>query len=315
MIYEIYYPDSYEAYHEKRHLDRSITLDSKDLEQIPSQDHFTYSVRYMNRPILDHKESSAVLEKEKSVEYQQNDQSITNKSFRDNHSMISNNVKHHESTNIERIPEFVQKAIFRDLKYRNTPKKDDSELLISQLKIYPTGEESSKNEEDSISLFGTNIGSYESPSRHSKVLQELKVRNVKHRPLYIEKLVSKDTITDKINEHDMQTDIIPVTHSITSDSLPMENIFQPRPQLIRYIFFRNPIRRSNEQIKEKTIGSMPCNYGGDNVICKQIDEEHKKKNKDENIKVTSIEISEVPRHKTRHHHGEWFKRDYSFLRH
>lgn len=94
-----------------------------------------------------------------------------------------------------------------------------------------------------------------------------------------------------------------------ADPYPPEDIFAPRPQVINYIFSRKPIGsaenkgQSVSEVKEKE--SVPRNYG-DNLI-----REEMKKEDGKDVKVTSIEISEMPRHKTRHHHGEWPKRDYS----
>ncbi|XP_043255702.1 uncharacterized protein LOC122399238 isoform X1 [Colletes gigas] len=96
------------------------------------------------------------------------------------------------------------------------------------------------------------------------------------------------------------------------DPYPSENIFAPRPQVINYIFSKKPIvslenkDRVVSEAKETAKETMPRNYG-DNIIR----EEMKKTQEDKDVKVASIEISEVPKHKTRHHHGEWPKRDYS----
>ncbi|XP_076234961.1 uncharacterized protein LOC143179550 [Calliopsis andreniformis] len=94
--------------------------------------------------------------------------------------------------------------------------------------------------------------------------------------------------------------------SVVEPYLP-EDIFAPRPQVINYIFSRKPSTtvqnkaQSVSEVKEKE----PRNYG-DNLI-----REEMKKEESKDVKVTSIEVSEVPKHKTRHHHGEWPKRDYS----
>ncbi|XP_043507685.1 uncharacterized protein LOC122527500 [Frieseomelitta varia] len=98
------------------------------------------------------------------------------------------------------------------------------------------------------------------------------------------------------------------------DPYPTENIFAPRPQVINYIFSRKPEIKENAENKVQSLPEtketgerMPRNYG-DNLIR---DEMRKTTEEDKDVKVTSIEVSEVPRHKTRHHHGEWPKRDYS----
>lgn len=100
------------------------------------------------------------------------------------------------------------------------------------------------------------------------------------------------------------------------DPLPSENIFAPRPQVINYVFSKNSPVDSKEKpttatlttsMNEVTKDEEPRKYG-DNLLqeeLKKMEEE-----KDKSAKVTSIEISEVPRHKIRHHHGEWL-RDFS----
>lgn len=97
-----------------------------------------------------------------------------------------------------------------------------------------------------------------------------------------------------------------------ADSYPPENIFEPRPQVINYIFSKKPVVAENNGAqsaalkREATDEPVPRNYG-DNLIREEVEKQEGK----QDVKVTSIEVSEVPRHKTRHHHGEWPKRDYS----
>ncbi|KZC06507.1 hypothetical protein WN55_10418 [Dufourea novaeangliae] len=92
---------------------------------------------------------------------------------------------------------------------------------------------------------------------------------------------------------------------------PTENIFAPRPQVIKYIFSKKPTTsveakaQTVSETKVTTKEPVPRSYG-DNLIREEVKEQEGK-----DVKVTSIEVSEVPRHKTRHHHGEWPKRDYS----
>lgn len=88
---------------------------------------------------------------------------------------------------------------------------------------------------------------------------------------------------------------------------PSEDIFAPRPQVINYIFSRRADAPAGDQgVGAKEAKDLPRNYG-DNLIREEVKETEEGKD----VKVTSIEISEVPKHKTRHHHGEWPKRDYS----
>ncbi|XP_076284391.1 uncharacterized protein LOC143210946 [Lasioglossum baleicum] len=97
------------------------------------------------------------------------------------------------------------------------------------------------------------------------------------------------------------------------EPFPSENIFAPRPQVINYIFSKKPTGNTKNQIgsemKETMVEpkeeSIPRSYG-DNLIQDEVKKEEAK-----DVKIASIEVSEVPRHKTRHHHGEWPKRDYS----
>ncbi|XP_017879511.1 uncharacterized protein LOC108624616 [Ceratina calcarata] len=92
------------------------------------------------------------------------------------------------------------------------------------------------------------------------------------------------------------------------NSYPTENIFAPRPQVINYIFSKRPTENKEELVAsetKETKESMPRNYG-DNLIR----DEMKEKEENKNAKIASIEVSEVPRHKTRHHHGDWPKREY-----
>lgn len=72
-----------------------------------------------------------------------------------------------------------------------------------------------------------------------------------------------------------------------------ENIFEPRPQVIKYLF--SP-PRGNES------GEKKSNFiNGDAQVDAVIKEPG----------ITSIEVSEEPRHKIRHHHGERPRRNYS----
>ncbi|CAL7949912.1 unnamed protein product [Xylocopa violacea] len=95
------------------------------------------------------------------------------------------------------------------------------------------------------------------------------------------------------------------------DPYPTENIFAPRPQVINYIFSKKPEVATENKARSVSDAraaseSVSRSYG-DNLIR----DETKKSEESKDVKVTSIEVSEVPKHKTRHHHGEWPKRDYS----
>ncbi|KAG7203003.1 hypothetical protein KM043_010131 [Ampulex compressa] len=103
----------------------------------------------------------------------------------------------------------------------------------------------------------------------------------------------------------------PVRETMVNGQLA-ENIFEPRPQVINYVFSRDPDKKSRSvesksvtAVKEEPKATTLRSYG-DNLIR----EEMKQAEEDKDVQVTSIVVSEVPRHKTRHHHGEWPKRDY-----
>ena len=82
----------------------------------------------------------------------------------------------------------------------------------------------------------------------------------------------------------------------------MENIFEPRPQVIRYVF-SNPKKNELERL-EKTGGEKT------DLINDEVQNQEDAGTKRESG-IASIEVSEVPRHKIRHHHGERPKRNYS----
>lgn len=82
----------------------------------------------------------------------------------------------------------------------------------------------------------------------------------------------------------------------------MENIYEPRPQVIRYMF-SNPRKNEFERL-EKTREERT------NLINDEVPNQGDAGAKRE-AGIASIEVSEVPRHKIRHHHGERPKRNYS----
>ncbi|XP_012267343.2 uncharacterized protein LOC105692610 [Athalia rosae] len=94
----------------------------------------------------------------------------------------------------------------------------------------------------------------------------------------------------------------------------MENIFQPRPQIIKYVF-SSPTKTNNfksvgiETEPAEEENDWPKNYG-DNLIQGEIRKADEQELKKEEAKIASIEVSEVPHHKIRHHHGERPKRTY-----
>lgn len=95
--------------------------------------------------------------------------------------------------------------------------------------------------------------------------------------------------------------------------VPIENIFEPRPQVINYVFSNpkktdtiNPVEDPEAEPEEN---EWPRNYG-DNLIEEEIKKADEQELKKEEAKVTSIQVSQVPRHKIRHHHGEMPKRNW-----
>ncbi|XP_046753501.1 uncharacterized protein LOC124416448 [Diprion similis] len=95
--------------------------------------------------------------------------------------------------------------------------------------------------------------------------------------------------------------------------LPMENIFEPRPQVINYVFStpKNPnvLKPVLDITPEFEENDWPRNYG-DNLIQDEIRQADEKELKQQEAKIDSIEVSQVPHHKIRHHHGERSKRNY-----
>lgn len=73
-----------------------------------------------------------------------------------------------------------------------------------------------------------------------------------------------------------------------------ENIFEPRPQIIQYLF---------SAPRENVFEAKKSNFINDDA---QIDSVVIKE-----PGIASIEVSEEPRHKIRHHHGERLRRNYS----
>ncbi|XP_015514055.2 uncharacterized protein LOC107220117 [Neodiprion lecontei] len=95
--------------------------------------------------------------------------------------------------------------------------------------------------------------------------------------------------------------------------LPMENIFEPRPQIINYVFSTpektNVFKPVLDITPEFEDNDWPRNYG-DNLIQDEIKRADEKELKQQEAKIDSIEVSQVPHHKIRHHHGERPKRNY-----
>jgi len=315
VIYEAYYPDTQESYQEKRYFDRNTVLETSF--QVPSN-RFANSSETINRSIWNNK--SPVANEEKKIPSKKQwkiiktrrDYNFTNEfiPFHEYSAAIFDKNKNTQNVNVEEISKFVKRAISRDLENWNVLEKY-FERINNQAQPLPQPKihfKSHKNKENYP--FQVNQRTF-NPSKRlsSKILQELETHNVKQlQPTYLEEIdANKNTMKDKIIINSMQTTDMP-SINIFSDST--RDIFQPRPQLIKYTFFRKFIPRLNERIEKMTDKSMLYNYG-DNLIREEVvDDRHNKQIK-EDVKITSIEVSKLPQHKTRHHHDEWPKRHYS----
>ncbi|XP_072757088.1 uncharacterized protein [Anoplolepis gracilipes] len=278
VFYEAYYPDyPHDTYQEKRNLDR----DRKVLEtsfQVPFE-RLAYS-EIADRPVI----------------------------FDDDKTL--------QTANIEEISKLVRRAISRDLENWNILERYLDRVSIDQnwpMQQKGLSRESRENKEDNSYPFQDNRRQFFDLSRQSnlEILRKLEARDARQRfPNYFEEIdADGNAMTKKMS--DIQPDDAP-SINVASGSLLTENIFQPRPQIIRYTFFKKPTARLEQQPEKVIDNSTPRNYG-DNLIRQEIAD--KNNVKESNVKVTSIEVSEFPRHKTRHHHGEWPKRDYSIHRH
>ncbi|XP_011647378.1 uncharacterized protein LOC105433666 [Pogonomyrmex barbatus] len=275
VFYEAYYPNNPDAFQEKHYFDRNTMLETSF--QMP---------------------------------------------FRSKRSTSFNNEKNSQAANIEEISKLVRRAISHDLYNWNilqeyldsTIHRDRS---MPQLNIYSRG--SRKDKKDGSYTFPVNRQSFDvsKQSNIEKLLpfRKLETHDAKQGSVYFKRIdrTRGNTMTNGMSVSKMQTDDIPPLVDIISDSLPPENIFQPRPQLIRYTFFKKLTSPRLDEQTEKTIDkSTPRTYG-DNIIHQKITNDNQNdgnRQMEENVKRTSIEVSKLPRHKTRHHHGEWSKRNY-----
>ncbi|KYN11383.1 hypothetical protein ALC57_16460 [Trachymyrmex cornetzi] len=227
-------------------------------------------------------------------------------SFSNEHSTTFDNDKNSQAVNIEEISKLVKRAISRDLENWNTLEGYlDRTIHRPQLGIY--SREINKNGEDGSYMFPGNrkfveMDSSKRSSFEVSLPRKLDVRNAKERPIYFEGVGTSGS-TSEMSVSGTQAVDIPSPID-TSDSLPPENIFQPRPQIVRYTFFKKPMPPRLDKQNEKPIDqSTPRTYG-DDLIREEITNDTRDRI-GENVKVTSIEISKQPRHKTRHHHGEF----------
>lgn len=338
VFYEAYYPDTRDAHQEKRrYFDRNTMLETSF--QMPFE-RFVYS-ETADYPISTNESFAVVVddkemlpkEQRKTIKPRRNYDATSHLvSFSNKHSTIFDDDKNLQAANIEEISKLVRRAISRDLENWNAlegylDRTVHQDRSMPQLDMY------------SREIHKSGDGSYIFPINNRRFIEtdsskrsnfgallprKLDARDAKQyifRPIYFDG-VDESTVGSEMSASRTQAiDTIPPPIDIISNSLPPENIFQPRPQLIRYMFFKRPIpprldERGADEQDEKTIDlqSTPPTHN-DNLIRQGIIDDKRGRRVGENVKVTSIEISQLPRHKTRHHHGEWLKRDYSIHRH
>ncbi|XP_043793419.1 uncharacterized protein LOC122715353 isoform X2 [Apis laboriosa] len=328
VFYEAYYPDTNEephsSYQEKRYFDRGAVLEKS--YQIPSE-RLTYPENNIQLDNYQNSATNAIL---------QND---------DRFSLESNT----RSLDIQEISKIARRAISRDLENWNTLEnfldrvKDQDSFFHRRIIVpepgYRIEQQIRRIDPLSNSLKqqrGLRRDLYEEiqeeplalPSRiqldERDSIRRLTTRDLANRdtlkPIssiqYNDNKASREQeVIQAIRTSQLNTPLLkdanPSDSKSIIDSYPKENIFAPRPQVINYIFSRKPelITQNKAQnlSQTKNISEfIPRNYG-DNLIQNEV----KKTAENKDVKVTSIEISEVPKHKTRHHHGEWPKRDYS----
>lgn len=319
VFYEAYYPDTNEEprsnYQQKRYFDQGAVLEKT--YQVPSE-RLTYPA---NNIQVDNYENRAntILQNDDRFFLETNTQPLDVKEI----SKLARRAISRDLENWNTLEDYLDRAKYQDLVFRrrivvpdglvpNLPdslkeqrdlRRDLYEEIREEPLALPSRIESTEDQRDSIRRLAArdladrdSLGSLKSiryedqPTREQKVIQAVRTSQI-NVPL------TRDT-----NPSD--------SRSITN-AYPTENIFAPRPQVINYIFSRKPEITTENKVRnlpetKETSELMPRNYG-DNLI----QDEMKKTTEDKDVKVTSIEVSEVPRHKTRHHHGEWPRRDYS----
>ena len=318
VFYEAYYPDTNEEprsnYQQKRYFDQGAVLEKT--YQVPSE-RLTYPA---NNIQVDNYENRAntILQNDDRFFLETNTQPLDVKEI----SKLARRAISRDLENWNTLEDYLDRAKYQDLVFRrrivvpdglvpNLPdslkeqrdlRRDLYEEIREEPLALPSRIESTEDQRDSIRRLTArdladrdSLGSLKSiryedqPTREQKVIQAVRTSQI-NVPL------TRDT-----NPSD--------SRSITN-AYPTENIFAPRPQVINYIFSRKPEITTENKVRnlpetKETSELMPRNYG-DNLI----QDEMKKTTEDKDVKVTSIEVSEVPRHKTRHHHGEWPRRDY-----
>lgn len=319
VFYEAYYPDANEEprsnYQQKRYFDQGAVLEKT--YQVPSE-RLTYPA---NNIQVDNYENRAntILQNDDRFFLETNTQPLDVKEI----SKLARRAISRDLENWNTLEDYLDRAKYQDLVFRrrivvpdglvpNLPdslkeqrdlRRDLYEEIREEPLALPSRIESTEDQRDSIRRLAArdladrdSLGSLKSiryedqPTREQKVIQAVR--------------------TSQINVP-LTRDTNPLDSRSITNAYPTENIFAPRPQVINYIFSRKPEITTENRVRnlpetKETSELMPRNYG-DNLI----QDEMKKTTEDKDVKVTSIEVSEVPRHKTRHHHGEWPRRDYS----
>ncbi|XP_017790810.1 PREDICTED: uncharacterized protein LOC108572973 [Habropoda laboriosa] len=330
VFYEAYYPDSNEDsrsnYQEKFYFDRGTVLEKTyqlPSERLPYQENNVQLDNYQTRP-------DNYLQNDDRFTLETNTQPLDIKEI----SKIARRAISRDLENWNTIENYLDRAKYQDPVYRRRvvvpeqgyrleqpihgiganlqdplkPQRDLRRDLYEEVReeplSLPNRVQSSENQKD------------------SSVIRRLTARDIGRdsvggfRPIrYENQLPREQEVVQAVRTNEMNVASLKDTNPANSRSIldpyPTENIFAPRPQVINYIFSRKPEVTTENKVQsvseaKETSETIPRNYG-DNLIQDEI----KKSEEDKDVKVTSIEVSEVPRHKTRHHHGEWPKRDYS----
>lgn len=320
VFYEAYYPDTRDAYQKKRYFDQNTILETSF--QVPFE-RFAYSAESADYPVSINKSfivmDNEILSKEqrKAIRSRSNYNAANQRkmlaSSRNERSTIFDGDKNSQVANIEEISKLVRRAISRDLENWNVLEGYLDHIIHQDQPMPQLGTYSREDKEDDSYM---PKDSSKRSSFEASLPRKLDARDVKQQSIHFEGVDGRMTSEMSASASGTQAVNALPPIDVNSDSLSLENIFQPRPQLISYTFFKKPMPPRLDKRNEKTIdeSTRPRTYG-DNLIHEKIADDNRGSRVEENVKVTSIEISELPRHKTRHHHGEWPKRDYSIHRH
>ncbi|XP_070523183.1 uncharacterized protein [Cardiocondyla obscurior] len=316
VFYEAYYPEIQDTHRNKGYFGQNAVLETSF--QVPLK-HFAYSDETAdqsnNESFADvDNEKTLPKEQQKAIAFRRNYiNPITRQliPFRNKNSIDSDTDKSWQATNYEGISKLVKRAIFRDLENWNALEKylNQPELRINSREIHENLEGDSYTFPASLELEGS-----AKQSSSPRLPRELNIQNGdQQRPVYFVGVDANGSIMTKVDETQRTSVDTSSPSDIVSELVPSENIFQPRPQLIKYMFFKRPMfPRLDEQNEKMTETSSPQTY---HSLIREKNTNDQDKQVEENVKVTSIEISKLPRHKTRHHHDKWPKRDYSNNRH